>query len=175
MPALVSKPSVATECGKRASLILDPGFGGHHSFAVPDLPRGCRSDTNPNTRDRYAMSPNDEIDHDDPGSAHAPDRSVAPHLLRRKSVLMGILTSGFVIANAAKSSNASAGTVKPSTIAASPPPYDAVIRWNGSTGSQPLRSSVTTSASQRVRWVQPTQPPVTKGYAIAGDVWERSV
>lgn len=88
---------------------------------------------------------------------------------------MGILTSGFVIANAAKSSNASASAVKPSIISATPPPYDAVIRWNGSTGSQPLRSSVTTSASQRVRWVQPTLPPVTTGYAIAGDVWERSV
>jgi len=112
------------------------------------------------------MSPNDAIDHDDPGSAHAPDRSEAPHLLRRKSVLMGILTSGFVIASAAKASDASAAT---------PPPYDAVIRWNGSTGSQPLRSSVTTDASQRVRWVQPTLPPVTTGYAIAGDVWERSV
>lgn len=52
---------------------------------------------------------------------------------------------------------------------------DAVLRWDGVTGLQPLRSTVTTDANRRVRWVQPTAPPSTAGYALSGDVWERSV
>lgn len=51
---------------------------------------------------------------------------------------------------------------------------DAVLRWSG-TGTQPLRATVTTDTLRRVRWVQPTQPPLTTGYAIDGlDVWEKS-
>ena len=53
--------------------------------------------------------------------------------------------------------------------------YDAVIRWDGVTGSQPLRTSVTSNTSQRVRWVQPSLPPVTTGYSLPGDVWEHNV
>jgi len=47
-----------------------------------------------------------------------------PPLLRRKSVLMGLLTSGFVIASAAQASSASASTVKsPVTVATTLPVY----------------------------------------------------
>jgi hypothetical protein len=52
-----------------------------------------------------------------------------PTLLGRKSVLMGMLTSGFVIANEAQSSAAAAGTVKP--IAATQAAY--APRWTPST------------------------------------------
>jgi hypothetical protein len=51
-----------------------------------------------------------------------------PHLLGRKSVLLGMLTSGFVIANAAHSPAATAaGTVKPGAIAATTPTY--LTKW----------------------------------------------
>lgn len=52
-------------------------------------------------------------------------------LLGRKSVLMGMLTSGFVIANAAQSSASAAGTVKPSSIAATQP--STAMKWGPST------------------------------------------
>lgn len=43
------------------------------------------------------------------------------------------------------------------------------------TTTQPLRSTVTTDPLRRVRWVGPTQPAITVGYAIDGlDVWERT-
>jgi hypothetical protein len=51
------------------------------------------------------------------------------YLPGRKSVLMGMLTSGFVIANAAHPSSASAGSIKP--IAATQPPY--APKWMPST------------------------------------------
>ncbi len=60
----------------------------------------------------------------------AADRAGNRHLLGRKSVLMGMLTSGFVIANAANPSVAGAGTVKP--VAAALPAY--VVRWTPATG-----------------------------------------
>jgi hypothetical protein len=59
--------------------------------------------------------------------ARSGDRVVDPPLLRRKSVLLGMLTSGLVITNAAKSSAASASTHKPSAIAATQPAY--VAKW----------------------------------------------
>jgi hypothetical protein len=68
---------------------------------------------------------------DKEGLAHSEDRSGDPPLLGRKSVLMGILTSGFVVAGAANSSAASAtavsprGTIKP--IAATQAAY--VAKW----------------------------------------------
>ena len=60
---------------------------------------------------------------------HFEDGAKEPHLLGRKSVLMGMLTSGFVIANAAHPSSASAGSIKP--IAATQPPY--APKWAPST------------------------------------------
>lgn len=52
------------------------------------------------------------------------DREENKPLLGRKSMLVGMLTSGFVVANAA---TANAGTVKPGTIAAAQNAY--VLRW----------------------------------------------
>lgn len=49
---------------------------------------------------------------------------------------------------------------------------DAVIRY---TGTQPLRSTVTTDTARRVRWVSATAPSQAAGYAIDGlDVWEQT-
>jgi hypothetical protein len=56
-------------------------------------------------------------------------RTEHPPLLGRKSVLMGLLTSGFVVANVARPSAASAGTIKP--VAATQNAY--VVRWTPST------------------------------------------
>lgn len=50
-------------------------------------------------------------------------RPEGPPLLGRKSVLVGMLTSGYVIANAAKPSTAAAGTVKPIPITGTQPTY----------------------------------------------------
>jgi hypothetical protein len=58
-----------------------------------------------------------------PSNARTGDR----HLLGRKSVLMGMLASGFVIADAAQPSSASAGTTKPGAIAAATP--IAITKW----------------------------------------------
>jgi hypothetical protein len=74
------------------------------------------------------MSANDVASKADPGLAPSGDEGVRP-LLGRKSVLMGLLTSGFVIANAAQSSSASAGTTKP--IAAAPSGY--ITKWTPAT------------------------------------------
>jgi len=42
-------------------------------------------------------------------------------------------------------------------------------------GSYPLRSTVTTDTTRRVRYIGPDTPPTTNGNAIAGlDVWERT-
>lgn len=57
------------------------------------------------------------------------ERAVDRHLLGRKSVLMGLLTSGFVIANAVQPSARASGTVKP--IAAPQPAY--IAKWMPST------------------------------------------
>src|SRR5450759_1820441 len=66
----------------------------------------------------------------DAGPAGSGDTGKVPPMLGRKSVLMGMLTSGFVIANAAQPSDAIAGgTVKP--IAATQPV--SVSRWTKST------------------------------------------
>lgn len=75
------------------------------------------------------MSAKDVARKGNPGLKRARDRVVDPPLLGRKSVLMGMLTSGFVIANAAQSSSASAATVKP--IAAALPTY--VTAWKPAT------------------------------------------
>lgn len=68
----------------------------------------------------------------DAGKVRSRKRTESPPLLGRKSVLMGILTSGFVIANARQPSADAAvvvGTIKP--IAATLPAY--VTRWVPST------------------------------------------
>jgi len=75
------------------------------------------------------MSAKDSARKGDTRPAGAEDRVRNPSLLGRKSVLMGMLTSGFVIANAAQPSVASAGTVKP--IAATQPAY--VAKWTPAT------------------------------------------
>lgn len=50
---------------------------------------------------------------------------------------------------------------------------DAVIFHNGT--NYPLRNTVTTNASRRVRWVGPTAPTIGGGYAIDNlDVWEQT-
>lgn len=63
--------------------------------------------------------------------ARSGDRAGVSPLLGRKAALLGLLTSGFVVANAAQLSTATAGTVKP--IAASLPAYAYVSRWTPST------------------------------------------
>jgi Pectate lyase superfamily protein len=59
------------------------------------------------------------------------DGAKNPPVLGRKSVLMGMLASGFVVANAARPSAAYAGTIKPSPLAATQPAY--APRWTPST------------------------------------------
>jgi hypothetical protein len=71
-----------------------------------------------------------EVDLDDREDAAA-DGVAGPPLLERKSVLMGLLTSGFVAANVVQSSSAVAVTVKPTPIAATLSAY--VARWTPST------------------------------------------
>jgi hypothetical protein len=65
----------------------------------------------------------------DTGLVPSGDRVRKPRLLGRKSVLLGMLTSGFVIANAAQSSAVAGGTVKP--IAATQSTY--APKWAPST------------------------------------------
>ena len=78
------------------------------------------------------MSVKDIAEKGDTEVARPGSRAGDPTLLGRKSVLMGMLTSGFVIANAAQPSAHASGTVKPSTlIATQPPPY--VTTWTPST------------------------------------------
>ena len=62
------------------------------------------------------------------GRAHA-THTDGPALLGRKSVLMGMLASGFVIANTAHPRTASAGTIKP--VAATLPLY--ITKWTPAT------------------------------------------
>jgi hypothetical protein len=62
---------------------------------------------------------------DEAGIARSGDREGSPPLLGRKSVLLGMLTSGFVVANAAQPSAMAAGKIKP--IAATTPAY--VSKW----------------------------------------------
>jgi hypothetical protein len=66
--------------------------------------------------------------------SHSPDargRLLDTPLLGRKSVLMGMLTSGLVIAGAARPSTASAGTLKPAPLVATQP--TTVPRWASAT------------------------------------------
>jgi hypothetical protein len=77
------------------------------------------------------MSIKDIASKADLGRKHSEDRGADPHLLGRKSVLMGILTSGFVIANVAQPSAVASGTVKPSPITSTPPAY--TQKWTPST------------------------------------------
>ena len=82
-------------------------------FAFPFLVRNWRSRhgaTGQNAR-RVAVL----------GAQNNIDDVAQPSLLGRKSVMMGLLTSGVMIAEAARPSSAAAGTIK--SIAATPPPY----------------------------------------------------
>jgi hypothetical protein len=63
------------------------------------------------------------------GSARSRNQEGNRPLLRRKAVLMGMLTSGFVIANAAQPNSASAGTLK--AVATTQLPY--APKWTPST------------------------------------------
>ncbi len=76
---------------------------------------GARCDGHPRPRVRgwFTMSAKNAAKKGDAGLVRSKHPAVAPPMLGRKSVLMGMLTSGFVIANAAHSSSASAGTIKP--------------------------------------------------------------
>jgi hypothetical protein len=65
------------------------------------------------------------------GVGRSEDGAADQPLLGRKSVLMGMLTSGFVIANAVQPSTADAGTVKPIPIATTQPRK--APRWTPST------------------------------------------
>jgi hypothetical protein len=75
------------------------------------------------------MSAKDVSGNGEAGFARSGDRTADRTLLSRKSVLMGILTSGLVIAKAAQPSSAEAGTINP--IAATQPPY--APKWTPST------------------------------------------
>jgi hypothetical protein len=58
---------------------------------------------------------------------HAKDSEEGGHLLGRKSMLVGMLTSGFVVATVAHpSSSMAAGTIKPAPVAATSPTYISV-------------------------------------------------
>lgn len=59
------------------------------------------------------------------------DSEEAPSLLCRKSVLIGMLTSGFVVAETSQSSASAAGTTKPRQITATPPTY--ISKWSPAT------------------------------------------
>lgn len=48
---------------------------------------------------------------------------------------------------------------------------DAVIIYSG---TQPLRASITTDLTRRVRWVTSAAPSIATGFAISGDVWEQT-
>lgn len=51
---------------------------------------------------------------------------------------------------------------------------EALLVWDG-TGTQPLRSTVTSDTARYVRWRQPVMPPTTAGYFISGhDAWEET-
>ena len=51
---------------------------------------------------------------------------------------------------------------------------DAVALYSG--GAYPLRNTVTTDTSRRVRWVGPSAPTIGGGYAITGlDIWESTL
>jgi hypothetical protein len=89
---------------------------------------------------------------DSPNRSWPEDQARRQSLVGRKSVLMGMLTAGFVVANAAQASTATAGTVKPGTIAASQSTY--VLRWTPSTAytigqqiTSPNNDVVTANAS----------------------------
>lgn len=52
---------------------------------------------------------------------------------------------------------------------------DAVIFYNTGASSYPLRTTVTSSATRRVRWVGPVAPTIGGGYAVDNlDVWEQT-
>src|SRR5450631_1283835 len=98
-----------------------------------------------------------------PTRGHSPARSNAP-LLGRKSVLMGMLTSGFVAANVARPSSAGASTIK--AIAATQTAY--VSKWapamaytigqqvispsNDVVSANAAHTSSTTYAADMARW-----------------------
>jgi hypothetical protein len=92
-----------------------------------------------------------DIAEKDASSARVSDGAGHPPLLGRKSVLLGMLTSGFVVANAAQASSASAGTTMPLSIVASQPAY--VARWAPATAypaGQQVISSVNDVVSANV-------------------------
>jgi hypothetical protein len=88
-----------------------------------------------------------DIAEKDANSARVRDGAGHPPLLGRKSVLMGMLTSGFVVANAAQASSASAGTIMPVAIVASSPPY--VCKWAPAT-AYPVGTQVISPGSDVV-------------------------
>jgi hypothetical protein len=73
------------------------------------------------------MSAKEPVGKGHAGLVRSKHRASDPPMLGRKSVLMGMLTSGFVIANAAQPSATAAGTVKPGAIAATTPTY--LTKW----------------------------------------------
>ncbi len=76
------------------------------------------------------MSAKEPVGKGHAGLVRSKHRASDPPMLGRKSVLMGMLTSGFVIANAAQPSATAAGTVKPGAIAATTPTY--LTKWAAS-------------------------------------------
>lgn len=58
------------------------------------------------------------------------------------------------------------------------PDLNALIRSADATiiysGTQPLRATVTTDTTRRVRWVSSSAPSIATGYAITNDVWEQT-
>src|ERR1035437_4977610 len=79
------------------------------------------------TRRSYSMDTKNLIRKSKSHSPDARGRLLDTPLLGRKSVLMGMLTSGLVIAGAARPSAASAGTLKPAPLVATQP--TTVPRW----------------------------------------------
>jgi hypothetical protein len=104
MSALEAVKSVAAGCGKPSSATAGHGYW------------------------KAAMSTKDVAKKNIARNVHprltgVGDREGAPAKLGRKSVLLGMLASGFVVANAAHPSSASAGTIKPGAIGATQPAY----------------------------------------------------
>lgn len=127
---------------------------------------------------------------EEPAKAGSKSQERHPPMLGRKTVLMGMLTSGFVIADTVQPSQATAGTVKPSPIAATQAAN--IPKWTPSTiyvlGQQVIspnndvvsanirHTSSTGYASDTTKWTLSTSyarhdsvPFNVKAYGAIGD------
>jgi hypothetical protein len=128
MPAFKAETSIAAESGKRA--LLTAGF--RHRTVIMHwqrhLPPALTTAVRPSLA--HSAGPRRAMELSARDEAGSRNTAKALPLVGRKSVLMGMLASGFLVANVAQPS-AMAGTVKPSSIAATPS-LD-ILKWAPST------------------------------------------